>query len=103
MSRGDALMAPDGRTVMCLYRTVCTPSAAYSVVRCCCTARARVAISHAGARTPPRSARIGMIRQAFKQRQGLRIVAGVFGQVQVVPAGGVLEQVDDADGVGGFP
>ena len=64
--------------------------------------RTGVAIGHAGSRRPARDARVVVVVEAFAQRHALGVF-GVLGQMQIVPAGGVFEQVDDADRVGGFP
>ena len=64
--------------------------------------RTGVAIGHAGSGWPARDARVVIVVEAFTQRHALGVF-GVLVQMQIVPAGGVFEQVDDADGVSGFP
>jgi hypothetical protein len=64
--------------------------------------RPGVAIGHAGSGRPARDARVVIVVEALTQRHAFGVF-GVLGQMQIVPAGSVFEQVDNADRVGGFP
>ena len=59
----------------------------------------RVAVADSSAGPPSGGARVGMEIEALAQGERLRIVAGELRQVDVVEARGVLEQVDQTDGV----
>lgn len=44
-----------------------------------------------------------VIIQGFAQAHARPSIQGVLAQMNVVPAGGVLEKINDAHGVGAFP
>jgi hypothetical protein len=64
--------------------------------------RSGVAIGHAGSGRPAGDARVMVVVEALAERHAFGVL-GVLGQMQVVPSGGVLEQVDDTDRIGGLP
>src|SRR5690242_2648001 len=65
--------------------------------------RPRVAVRHPRPGTPARRARPWGEIQALPESERRRVVARVVAERQVVPTRGVLEQVDDSDGVRRFP
>ena len=61
--------------------------------------RTGVAVGHARPRPPTRSSGVVVVVEALAHGHCVRRLLRVFAQVDVVPAGGVFEQVNDADGI----